>query len=327
MKKLRVRIRPTSAFGSPLLSDTLWGQVCLAALEISGQQGLEALLEDKGDDTSGGANVADKVHSRNASPPFAVFSDGFPADVLPKPRLAPFRVADLNYDEIKRAKKERLVATEVFLEERHRLTGPRLAGRLRDDRHGRQGEGAASKMQPRVRNSINRQTGRVLGGALFTSREIFYDRGLDIYAAFDEQRMPRGQLLELLAYVGETGYGRDRSVGLGRFELGDVVDDPPVLEPVAEANVFMTLSRGVPLQDCQLYHGATHTKFGRHGGEWALKGKPFKNPVVLYEPGSTFRFDEVRGVYGCGLENVSINPGRHVHAAWLLPSFLRLEES
>ncbi len=327
MKKLRVRIMPTSAFGSPLMSDTLWGQTCLAALEITGREGLESLLGTSEDTTTVGGNAADAEKSTKAQAPFALFSDGFPADLLPKPRLAPFRVADLDYDEIKEAKKQRLVRTQVLLEERHRLTGPGLAARLRLDRRAREAAGGGSRTQARMRNSISRQTGRVLGGALFTSREIFYDRGLDLYAAFDEQRISKSRLLELLSYVGETGYGRDRSVGLGRFEIGEVVEDPPILEPLGEANAFMTLSRGVPCSDCRLYHGATHTKFGRHGGEWALKGNPFKNPVVLYEPGSTFRIENAKESYGRALENVSANPGRHLHAAWLLPSFLRLEES
>jgi len=327
VKKLRVRIKPTAAFGSPLMSDTLWGQVCLAVLETSGAERLESMLGGGKRSASGAENSSQTVSPADPEIPFAVFSDGFPSDALPRPRLAPFRMADWDYDAVKASKKQRLVPVDVLLEQRHGLSGPGLASRL----GAREVEGGsaalASVAHSRVRNSINRQTGRVLDGALFASREIFFKGDLDLYAVFDEGRVSQGELLDLLGYVGETGYGRDRSVGLGRFTIAEVTENPTVMEAVPDANAFMSLSHGVPAAGCQLHHGATHTKFGRHGGEWALKGNPFKNPVVLYEPGSTFRIEHVREIYGRGLENVSVNPGRHLHAAWLLPCFLRLEES
>ena len=314
---MRVRIQPLSAFGSPIMSDTLWGQVCLAVLEMFGSDRLNALL----------ANVVTGGDVSTAAPgaPFAVFSDGFAADALPKPWLEPHREADRPYDGIKAIKKRRFLSSDAFLRIRDGISGAELA-RAHSDAQA-EPVNAGSVQQGRVRNSINRHTGRVFDGALFTSRETFFEAGIDIYVLLEDGLMTVAELREILAYMGETGYGRDRSVGLGRFEISSVEENPAALDPLAGANAFMSLSHGVPDACCQLHHGATKTKFGRHGGEWAVRGNPFKTPVVLYEPGSTFRLAQHQDVYGRCLDNVSANPGRHLHAAWLLPVFLRLEES
>lgn len=45
MTALRFTIRPKAPFGSPLLGETLFGQLCWAILRLYGKERLEALLD------------------------------------------------------------------------------------------------------------------------------------------------------------------------------------------------------------------------------------------------------------------------------------------
>ena len=61
MTALRFTIRPKVPFGSPLLGETLFGQLCWAILRLYGKERLEALLD-----------------GYCAGRPFAVVADAFP---------------------------------------------------------------------------------------------------------------------------------------------------------------------------------------------------------------------------------------------------------
>jgi CRISPR-associated protein Csm4 len=70
MPTFRARITPRSAFGTPLLGDTLFGQLCWAIRNRQGEARLTALLEAYTD-----------------GHPFLVVSDAMPAGYVPRPSL------------------------------------------------------------------------------------------------------------------------------------------------------------------------------------------------------------------------------------------------
>ena len=45
MTVLRLTLRPATPFGTPLVGETLFGQLCWAMLRLGGRERLEALLE------------------------------------------------------------------------------------------------------------------------------------------------------------------------------------------------------------------------------------------------------------------------------------------
>ena len=70
MDTLALRLRPLTAFGSPLLGDTLFGQLCWAVRHRFGLERLHVLLD-----------------GYTAGRPFAVVADAFPEGYLPRPAL------------------------------------------------------------------------------------------------------------------------------------------------------------------------------------------------------------------------------------------------
>lgn len=73
MTMLRFTLRPRTAFGSPLLGETLFGQVCWAIAHMKGGGRLTELLEGYAEGR-----------------PFLALSDAFPKGFLPLPALPAF---------------------------------------------------------------------------------------------------------------------------------------------------------------------------------------------------------------------------------------------
>ena len=147
-------------------------------------------------------------------------------------------------------------------------------------------------------NSVDRVGGATVEGALFYKEEVFFAEGAGLWAALrafpDDLETLIAPALRLLA---DTGFGADRSVGKGFFDIR--------VEPLI-SNLFyqsgkavMTLSRYLPLAgeiDWQgeplAYHLRTvHPKreqrflFGLEGGSRPVI---FKQAVRMFEAGSVF---------------------------------------
>ena len=70
MKSYRLRLKPGTAFGSPVKGDTLFGQFCWALRNRYGE-----------------TRLVDVLQGYVQEEPFAVISDAFPAGYLPFPTL------------------------------------------------------------------------------------------------------------------------------------------------------------------------------------------------------------------------------------------------
>lgn len=267
-------LRPLSAFGTPLAGDTLFGQLCWTLRHQLGNARLNELLHDY---TSG--------------QPFTVVSDALPAGHVPLPHVPSdawqeSTTADaLDRKALKMKKWLPLAALSKPFEQWH--------GSAQSDAQVAP-ESATPINRAQPHNAINRHTGTTGEGqfAPYAMPQIWFHPAMrfDLYVALDETCLSQAELCAALDYMGATGFGRDASIGLGKFErVGDV---PPVaFTATAGANSYLTLGPCAPqgLGYCPVrstYQVAT--RFGRHGDAAVQSGQPFKRPVLLAKAGGVF---------------------------------------
>lgn len=234
--------------------------------------------------------------------PFAVISDAFPHGYLPLPALPSFLWTASADDDRKKVKARRWLPCGNLEENMAHWREKALAD---DEAYGaapRSGSGAAPEVSPgtyaprlhmQPRNSINRLTGTTGkdGFAPRSEPQLWFFPGtrLDIYAVLDEDRLDAADLRRALNIVGETGYGRDAGVGLGKFALEDDWKTP-AWKSVAAAS-FLALAPCAPQglgYDAERSWYQVKTHFGRHGDMAALSRNPFKQPLLMAQSGAVF---------------------------------------
>ena len=285
MQTYRLTLQPLSALGTPLAGDTLFGQLCWTLRHQLGNDTLTALLA-----------------GYTQGQPFAVVSDAMPQGHVPLPSLPSSAWQTSDGSDRKALKKKRWMPLSSLREQL--LTWQQMAASDAD--LGK----AEERAQPH--NTINRQTGTTGTGmfAPYTMGQTWLRPGtlLDIVVVLDEARLPLAQLQAAFAYMGAHGYGRDASIGLGKFELvGDaeaITWDQP---SQGRANAWLTLGPCAPqgLGFCPVRsHWNSLTRFGRHGDIAVQSGQPFKRPVLLAKAGSVFwpeQLDPAQAFIGQGL--------------------------
>jgi len=282
MKRLLLSIEPKSAFGTPLLGDTMFGQLCWAISNRYGKQRLDKLLEGYTDNR-----------------PFAIVSDAFPKGYLPRPALPLHWLKKPDGENPKILKKRNWLLVRA-------LSNP-LVEMLPDCRSSKEIVASfttTSKVSTSTttfcfthsqsHNSINRLTGTTGedGFAPYIQTQLwFYPQiSLDCYILLDTDRLPENELKICLEDIGAIGFGRDASIGLGKFEVKYLTISP--LSDQKKADACLTLAACVPQglgyeQQCCFYQ--TFTRFGRHGDLAAISGKnPFKNPILMARAGAVF---------------------------------------
>ena len=82
--------------------------------------------------------------------------------------------------------------------------------------------------------------------------------------------------------IGDLGFGRDASIGLGKFHVESM--EPVILAAYPEPDAWLTLApcapQGLGLDAARSFY-QVFTRFGRHGDVAVHTGKPFKSPVLL----------------------------------------------
>ena len=147
---------------------------------------------------------------------------------------------------------------------------------------------------PQPHNSINRLTGTTGEGgfAPYTLMQIGFAPGLtlDLHVAFAPTRSSAAELQALFESMGTTGFGRDASIGLGKFAVED--NAAVSLTAQAAATAYLTLAPCAP-QGCGFLPQASRyqpfTRFGRHGDAAVQSGQPFKTPVLLVAAGAVLK--------------------------------------
>jgi len=292
MKSYRIRIEPLSSFASPLHSDTLFGSLCWIYAR-RGQGEVKALLElyDQG------------------SPPFLV-SNAFPEDLLPLPLSLFHYPHGLARSHAKQLKKLRYVPPDVFHAIRRLQPLDRLADQLLD------------KPLPSIvstttaHNTISRLTGTTgEEGSLYEVEEFFpakpdrdgqlHPTYFSVYLYIEEGW--ENDVRDLFEHLAVIGFGGDRSTGKGAFRVQgglepivfdtphDVAQNPPGAttgENLASQgyDAFVTLSNFCPARsDPTEGLWRSFVKYGRLGDKFAVSGRPFKRPLIMFEPGSIFK--------------------------------------
>jgi CRISPR-associated protein Csm4 len=277
MQSYRARIKPLSAFGTRPLGDTLFGQLCWALRNRHGEQ-----------------RLAEALAGYTQGQPYAVISDALPPDHWPRPSLpvACFRVDGEDRKAVK--KLAWLPAGRFDHPVREWLAHSLPPGAV---------PGAAPASHPQPHNTLNRETGATGTGqfAPYAMDQWWFDQKprqagqlspavrLDIYVVLDEERLSADELRTLLDDMGAIGFGRDASIGLGKFAVeGDL--EPVALPSQPDADAWLTLAPCAPqgggFDPARSFY-QPFTRFGRHGDLGVhLPGGPFKAPVLLAQTGA-----------------------------------------
>ncbi len=279
MQTLLARLRPLSAFGTPPKGDSLFGQLCWAARHRFGENRLAEWLAGYTDGT-----------------PFVVMSDALPAGHLPRPALPGHWFDDVENADRKAVKKRRWLPLDRADEPLAAWLGQCVGDAELVQKHP--GEHAATGKPPRFvashpqpHNSLSRVTGTTGRGAFapYQMEQHWYAPGaeLDLWLVHDPARIGRDDIALLLADMGAFGFGRDASIGLGKFEVIAVGTDE--LPAQTGADVWLTLApcapQGLAWRPERCFY-QPFTRFGRHGDVAVLGGQPFKNPVLLAQTGA-----------------------------------------
>ena len=302
MQHLPLSIEPHSAFASLLKGDTLFGQLCWALRDRLGEHRLRELLQ-----------------GYTEGRPFAVVSDALPERCWPRPLVPSAMFGDVDPAERKAMKKRTWLRHDDFarpvrewlccmVENPHDACGgpasvaPSATGRR-----------PLVERETRFRNSIDRRVGTTTdeGFAPYGTPQFHYRGGarLDCHVVYDAERIDEGALLQAMIDIGEFGFGRDATVGLGRFTVEKCASEGRADLPLSQdsATSWLTLAPVAPQgmewksERCW-YH--PFTRFGRHGNAAVHFGHPFKTPILLADTGAVLTprsYDEALPFVGQGL--------------------------
>jgi CRISPR-associated protein Csm4 len=287
MTPLTFTLRPRTAFATPLMGDTLFGQLCWAIRHGWGEARLTQLLE-----------------GYTAGQPFLVVSDAFPAGHLPLPALPASAWAGTPAS----ARERKALKQKVWLP-RAALSSPLET--WQQQAVDRRRVSADFFRRPQPRNSLNRltnATGKGDGFSPYTVPQHWFgcDAVLDLHVRLDSDRLGTADLTEALAFIGHTGFGKDASVGLGKFDIA--ATDTPAMPGHDEADAWFTLApcapQGLGWNTPRCFY-RPFTRYGRHGDLAVRLGKPFKSPLLLAATGALLtpraQDDWSRGWVGQGL--------------------------
>lgn len=301
MQTYRYTLRPLSAFGTPLAGDTLFGQLCWTLRHQLGNDRLTALLQGY---TSG--------------QPFAVVSDALPAGHVPLPSV-PSALWQASETDRKKLKRKRWLPTQALglpfaswqsqAQSDSEVAEPWITQWAEQAKH-RDAKGCSQTERAQPHNTINRQTGTTGEGqfAPYAMPQIWFHPAMqfDLHIVLDEARLNLAELTAALDYMGQAGFGRDASIGLGKFERkGDTA--LATWPAISQANSYLTLGPCAPQGQgyCPVRsHYQVATRFGRHGDAAVQSGQPFKRPVLLAKAASVFwpeALDASRPFIGQGL--------------------------
>lgn len=275
------------------MADTLWGIVCWGIKYFEGEKVLAEFL---------------KAYQENEPP--LILSAPFPHGFLPVPKLTPVIKSSMGRDEysmIKKIKKLHFLPAEIFLQ-KQAIDMNLLHNHAKKlvEHEGKSEKKGKMRIIGRVHNIIDRLTNTVKENGLYEKVEYWYDgeSRFDIYVLsnFNSDRIKT-----LFSNAFKLGYGADSSLGKGVLELVSVETDIQFPEFSDGENVrAMSLAPFIPSSTDSLenIYYSLKTKYGKLGGEYAIKGNPFKKPLLMYDTGTTFVLKNPPKFVGTLLENM-----------------------
>ena len=311
MKLYRFTLYPKSAMGTPLVGDTLFGQLCWAVRNRFGEARLTVLLE-----------------GYREQRPFMVVSDAFPQGFFPLPSLPSCFWKNLKHDR-KQLKKAQFIKIDdaqknnVISWQEYALSEYlKLQEKIKNDKTAEEKKKWGKTTEDQFHNTIDRQTNTTGEGqfAPYSTEQTWFGTAqkFDLYIVLDEVRFSLEELQQVLNDVGSFGFGRDASIGLGKFQC---INPQAVNFLQQNANCYLTLANCAPqnlgLNKEYCYYQIT-TRFGRHGDIQALSSTPFKKPIILAKPAAIFTPEkyEPRLFLGNGLSGISHAQPNAVHQGY-----------
>ena len=286
MKDYLIKIKLLSATGTPWHSDTIFGHLCWQVAFGALRMNIEDFLRP----------------FKNGKPPF-VLSDGFPEGLMPIPLIkanraeAPDRVS---YRLMKRQKKAPFCSVTDFLKI------------CRGETNSFQPIDNPWKSAITAHASLDRNTsttGEKGEGGFYETESSFLESNrpeananVDVYLRCESEWLDEVRLLfELMA---RSGYGRDKTTGLGVIEINSI-DPFEEFGELKNPNGFVSLSSMVPAADDPIdARIRTRTKYGKIGE--GIQINPFKRPLIQIEPGAVFcTGDKPKEYYGRIVVNIA----------------------
>ncbi|MCF6265490.1 MAG: hypothetical protein L3J57_02970 [Desulfuromusa sp.] len=276
----RYKIKPHSAFATPMRSDTLYGQLLCAAAELNGESGVETLI----------------TQFKENNPPI-ILSSAFPAGKLPMPVLPGIKrtqfkklASETMFDDLskhKRFRQKRFLSTTDWMQLAGQMSSLKLY--QHDTQKPEDNSETTNKQDQDARrtmhNCIDRNTNRVVEGGLYSEEAHYFkpDFTYDLYV-----KTADSDLFErLLNHVATVGFGADASSGKGQFEFAkDEAFDDTMFNH--QGNAVMNLSVCIA-EETEQFSG-TWNLFTKLGKVWSGFGEtnPFKKPLIAFTEGSVF---------------------------------------
>ena len=293
MNAYQLTLTPKTAFGGKILGATLFGQICWAIAERYGNDVLSGCLKD---------------YCQNN--PFLVVSNAFPVGFLPMPTLpSHYWETDTKTDR-KALKKRQFIAVDCLKNppKSWQKNACDLSNQAITNTH--------------LHNTINRQTNTTGDKefAPYQTSEIWFVGDLSVYLLLDENRLSVEQLKQVIDDIAKTGYGRDASLGLGKFEM-TAFEKSDLFSQHTHGKDALTLAACCPQglgfdTDKSFYQ--IHSHFGRHGNIAVFGGNPFKKPVLMANCGAVFHLEngECLPFIGQGVGGVSAVFPNAVHQGY-----------
>lgn len=306
MKTYRIIIRPETAFATPIVGDTLFGQMCWAIVELFGEPRLENCL---------------KGYLNND--PFMVVSNAFVKDHLLLPSVPSFYWQNDQGIDRKVLKGKRWIAETDFQAcessdwQQKAKSDSEIAHNILSDQEKNLKIEAPKLMMnaTQMHNTLNRATSST-GSGQFAPFEsgltwLNQDQAWQVFILVREDALTEIELIQVVEHIELMGYGRDASTGLGKFTV-ELVEESVLPKGKGIHNAYMTLSNCCPqghgfVAERSFY--LTNTRFGRHGNVMATSGAPFKKPILMAEAGAVFAPDnyEERLFVGQGITKISVD--------------------
>ena len=293
----RYKITPGSPLMTPLMSDTLFGHFCWAVLYHEGADYLSDLL--------------DLYDTGNPAP--ILFSSAFLSGYLPRPAMSRLNMKKTGafvrrhfgkdkkkffegLSKISAWHNRQLISVKQWLNLKDNYSEEKLYEEFITEHPD---ENKICEIEVSVAKQVNRISGTVpdkSAGPFYKEKTWYYDGIVfDLYVEINDEKMNAAAEWFLTEYLPENGFGADKSSGMGNLAIVCDEDFDSECFSVAAPNARVSLSL-TAFQGMERYRAAYRlkTKFGKLGGDFAAAGtaggdpKPFKKPVLMYEPGAVF---------------------------------------
>lgn len=287
-KNLKIKITLKSSVITPFHSDTIFGHLCWGYYYQFGEEDFKGNF----------------LPAFNTDTPSLILSNAFPENHLPLPILPPGKQNNTNSSN--RKNKRQYISKNIFKE----LNATKGIIEENIPNNNDEDFDIADEF---LHTAIDRITGSALENKLYQQEEIFYKDNavFDLYCKILPP-MTIEKLNKCLEYINISGFGKDKSAGKGgvKFEI----TDEPVDFNLNNPNAFMNLSNYIPKKEDPVNGNYDiFTKFGKLGGHFANSSHPFKKPVLMIKPGSTFYTENCKEFYGRVVDNIQTENGHIKH--------------